>query len=356
MLAEIVQKGFFEPALGLAEAGRRVRLRCARLATLTPLSAAEARGFLVGYDEPELLGVVPVPAGTVNSSYALLLAGRRRFLRIYEEQDAAGAASEAALLAHLATRGVPTPGPLPRKDGGFVGVLLGKPCVLFPWRDGTMRCLAGVTPEDARRVGHALAEVHVAGEGARLPASRFRPEDLTLRLERIAAFHVRAIAELAPPLSSKLRDVAASRNPALPQGLVHGDLFRDNVLWSGDGNLSALLDFESASHGTLAFDLMVTVLAWCFTGGFDGARARAMTAGYEQVRRLTPAERAALAIEGAFAALRFTITRITDDAMRAARLGVPPRRDKDWRRFATRLHALEALGSEGILDLLGLAP
>ena len=101
---------------------------------------------------------------------------------------------------------------------------------------------------------------------------------------------------------------------------------------------------------------MVTILAWCFTDRFDPARGRAMTEGYVSERPLADHEKQGLHAEAQLAALRFTITRITDDAIRAVELGVPPRRDKDWRRFAERTAALDAMGREGLLRLLGLAP
>ena len=127
----------------------------------------------------------------------------------------------------------------------------------------------------------------------------------------------------------------------MPRGLIHGDLFRDNVLWAG-GWIVALLDFESASEGVFAYDLMVTVLAWCFGDGLDLTLMRALIAGYERVRPLSAEERAGLVAEGCAAALRFTITRITDYAMRVTD---GPRVIKDWRRFERRLAQLEGLSA-----------
>jgi homoserine kinase type II len=325
------------------------------MAALTPLSLSDARELLGAYDDRELPGpasglsaVAPVLAGTVNSSYALEIGSSRVFVRIYEEQDDAGARGEARRLEHLAARGVRTPAPTPRRDGAFVGTMHGKPVVLFPWREGRMRCLATVTPADAYRVGVALAELHRAGRDAPRGPGRFEPSDLELRLDRLAVVPFPDIAKQAAPLRAKLASWVAKRDTSLPRGLVHGDLFRDNVLWGDDGEISALLDFESASSGTPAYDLMVTLLAWSFRDALDEAVARALVDGYETVRPLDERERAGLLAEGCIAAIRFTITRLTDAELRAAEAGVPPRRDKDWRRFAMRLATLERLGSAGL--------
>lgn len=289
----------------------------------------------------------------MNSNYALEAGERGRlFLRLYEEQGVDGARRECALLERLAGRGVPTPAPLRRADGEHVSVVRGKPAVLFPWRDGHMRCQAGVTPADAARVGEALARVHVAGAQEPSEPGRFGVEALSARLDRIAASGDPTFAPMVPLLRASLLRVHAARDGSLPRGLTHGDLFRDNVLWAGSGELSALLDFESACDDAFAYDLMVTVLSWCFGDDLDARLASAMREGYERVRPLTEPEKQGLWAEGSFAAVRFTITRITDYAMRTGATG--PRVVKDWGRFAKRFEKLEALGVSGTRVLLGV--
>lgn len=310
------------------------------MALLTPLKLDDARGIARGFGL-EVTRVTPVQGGSVNSNFALETgAGRRVFLRVYEEQNAAGAQRELALLSTLARSGVPTPEPLEAVGGGALGVHRGKPVALFPWVDGAIVCQARVTAAHTAAVGAALARVHQATV-ASAPPGRFERTDLEVRLAR-AAREAPAFEPVTRAIAARLAHFAALRAPGLPSGLIHGDLFRDNVLWHGE-QIAALIDFESASEGAYAYDLMVCVHAWCFGGEFDLALVRALLAGYHAVRRLTPAERAALPVEGAVAALRFATTRITDYSLRAA-AGQPPLRD--YRRFLARLDQIEA----GALD------
>jgi homoserine kinase type II len=224
-----------------------------------------------------------------------------------------------------------------------------RPVALFPWRDGEILCQARVTPEVARRVGEKLAEVHRAGATFGEPRpGRFRIEDLRVRLERIAAARDSALSSMAPAIGAELDRAERVRNPDLPRGIIHGDLFRDNVLWE-NGALVALLDFESACDGPWVYDLMVSVLAWCYASDLDEQLVRAMFAGYSAVRRISPSERAALGVEGRIGALRFTVTRITDFAMRT---GLGERVAKDYRRFWARYQRIDGLGDE----LLGWVP
>jgi len=319
----------------------------------TALSVEEARALGARFGQ-HVTGARGLDAGSVNTSYALTIeGGKRLFLRIYEGANVAVAEREARLLVHLSAHGVPTPRPLPLASGGgsFVAEHAGKPAVLFPWIEGEPICQRGVTEAHTRAVGEALARVHLAGASFDEPlVTRFGPADLAARLARL---HERTdvpeeVRRFLPELDRRLEHLSrVNLGPTLP--VIHADLFRDNVLFQG-GALEALLDFESASSGTAAFDLMVTVLAWCFGDELDRGLARALASGYSAVRPLESDERAALFDAALFAALRFTITRITDYELRPRGLSV----FKDYRRFVARAAAIEALAPRGLVEMLGV--
>ena len=315
------------------------------MAVLTSLDGQDVAALLALYGLDPPRGFEGIAAGSVNSNFAVD-AERRLFLRLYEERDLDGARREGAMLERLAAAGVPTPPPLRRLDGKLVSVVKGKPAALFGWCEGTMRCQAGVSRSDAARVGEALARVHLAGAREAAEQGRFGLPDLLDRVARIGGSGDPVFGPMAPTLRESLEAASAARDPALPRGLTHGDLFRDNVLWAADGHIAALLDFESACADTYTYDLMVTVLSWCFGDGLDAGLASAMRDGYERVRPLSEAEKQGLWADGCFAALRFKVTRITDYAMRTGAHGA--RVVKDWRRFDKRFDELRALGREGL--------
>jgi homoserine kinase type II len=289
------------------------------------------------------VAITPVRRGTVNSSFRLDAASGQLFLRIYEEQGREGAEREVDLLTHLAARGARTPGPRLALDGRAVLEIAGKPAVLFPFIHGDMRCQEAVTPAVARAVGAEVARLNVAARGARPHPCRFDDAQLGRRVDVIAASPLR---ELAGPLRDGLERIRRARRRDLPSGMIHGDVFRDNVLWDVDAP-SAILDFESAGLGAFAYDLAVVILAWTYTDRFEPALMRGVVAGYESVRPLERDEEAGLFDELCFGALRFTITRVTDCALRGDTR-------KDHRRFQARLEALEAMGRRGLSEMLGL--
>ncbi len=325
------------------------------MAILTPLSIDEARvlGNHYGLEVDDVRGI---RTGSVNSNFELATHSGRVFLRIYEEQTADAAAREAALLTYLAGAGVPTPEPLRRVDGsGFISISSGKPVSLFPFRDGEMVCQKSVTETKTHAVGVALGHIHHAGSvlgAARLGGlageSRFGREALRARLVRIGEMTTdREILQVRDELERFLRE-PCDEPQAL--GLIHGDVFRDNVLWQND-RIAAVLDFESASIGSLAFDLIVTVLAWCFASELQQPLARALVAGYRESAPLDRGLTSELFDAGRFACARFTTTRITDFELRPRGATVY----KDFRRWKRRMEQLEALGPGGLSTMLDLA-
>ena len=323
------------------------------MAILTPLALVDvaALGHAYGRDIVAMKGLL---AGSVNSNFALEAAtGERLFLRVYEEQTVETAKREATLLAALARAGVPTPEPFFRTDGaGFISTVRDKPAALFPFIEGEILCQKRVTERAAREVGRSLAEVHAAGREPSLAgcvgATRFDRAGVAARLQSLPT----DVSDDIRAAQRRIARVLASPPPETPvAGVIHGDLFRDNVLFRDTG-IVALLDFESASVGSYAFDLMVTILAWCFGDGLDARLASAMTEGYLAAVRFPPDELARFAQDlypqGLFACARFATTRITDFELRSRDTGIY----KDFRRFLRRMDAIEALGEGGLVTFL----
>jgi homoserine kinase type II len=308
------------------------------VARLTPLSLQQARELGRGFGL-EFASVEALDLGSVNSNFRCVTTdGAHYFCRIYEEQGVAGAEAELLLLRELSDAGVPVALPVPRLSGDAVAIHDGKAVSVYPWLIGVHLCNALVTPDRTRLLGAALARVHSATPRlSALPSGRFGAEGVRQRLLSIEQDTDRFNDEVAL-LRSKLEHYLALREDSLPQGLIHGDLFRDNVLWREE-TLLALLDFESASRGTFVYDIAVCLWAWCYTDALRLDCARAFLDGYQSVRPLQQQEKGALHIEGALACVRFATTRIRDFAMRTAPGDKPGR---DFRRFLQRLADLEA--------------
>jgi homoserine kinase type II len=306
----------------------------------TRLGDAELADIADAFGLGALHRLQPILAGTINSNFVAETERGPWFVRVNEGKSLADVAWEAQLVIALAAAGVATPPPVAALDGRPYAPLGGmdKWVSVFPWRVGRHLGPDEVTVPVAEEFGAALAGLHRAG--LELPAawrrsSIYDHDHLVARHARFATSGEPALARAIEVLRDELAvaTTAAAVRAQATQGIIHGDLFRDNVLWDA-GHIVAILDFEQASGGSLAYDLAVCINDWCWDGAPRLDLAAAMLAGYQRVRPLTAADREAFVIEVRVAAARFTITRITDVYL--ARVYNP---DKDFRAFLARCDA-----------------
>jgi homoserine kinase type II len=296
----------------------------------------------------------PVAAGTINTNVRVETADGTLFLRINEGKTKDDVAREAAIVSHAAAHGVPTPAPLRTRAGEPFAAWKGELASVFPWVPGRTLSRADVTPAHAALVGRALAALHLASAGfTDHRPGRYEPEEIRRRATHVAGLARPELVGAATVLGLALDGLEDERAASLPTGLIHGDLFIDNVLYAdgAEPKLAALLDFEQASWGRLAYDLAVTTLAFGY--GRDDFRAdvtRALLDAYASVRAPTELERHAFGAELRFAACRFAVTRITDVHLKRD-AGAPG--GKDFRRYLARLGSVEVhlATRDGLLDL-----
>lgn len=289
------------------------------MAVYTDVSAEELAAFLADYDLGELLSYKGIAEGVENSNY-LVHASRGYFiLTLYEKR----VRSEdlpffIGLMQHLATRGLTCPQPVPNRRGEALGVLAGRPAAVVTFLEGMW--IRRPAPWHCAALGEALASLHRAG--ADFPLRRINALALAGWRPLYEAAGARADTlqpGLGATIATELEYLEGAWPRGLPAGVIHADLFPDNVFFLGQ-RLSGLIDFYFACTDTLAYDVAICLNAWCFEPdlSFNVTKGRALLQGYDKVRPLSAAEQAALPILSRGAALRFLLTRLVDW------LNVPP--------------------------------
>lgn len=300
------------------------------MSVYTSVSQAELKAWLTCFDVGSLLGFRGISAGIENSNYFVETDRGRFVLTLFEALAPGPLDFYLSLQARLAAAGFPCPQPQTTRDGRLQQPLAGKPAALLSRLPGAPIELAA--PAQCREIGWQLARFH------QLTASfsNFPPHS------RDPAWRRDAAARLAPRLPREQQELMARALavdtalpwPELPQGLIHADLFRDNVLWDGE-QLGGLLDFYFAGRDVLLFDLAVTVNDWCQDeqGRPDPTRETAFLEGYGAERPLTPGEQAVWPAMLASAALRFWLSRL--EVAQAPRSGelVTVKDPEDFRRL-----------------------
>ena len=289
------------------------------MAVYTDVGTDELVAFLANYDLGELKSCKGIAEGVENSNFLLHTAAGHYILTLYEKRvDPRDLPFFIGLMQHLAERGIICPLPIENRNGVALGQLAGRPAAIVSFLEGVWLRRPGV-PHCAE-VGEALAKLHLAGADFGMK----RPNALSVEGWRPLAERAGARADTVAPglaalIAEELNVLERDWPRALPQGVIHADLFPDNVFFLSD-KLSGLIDFYFACTDTLVYDIAVCLNAWCFEpdASFNITKARAMLQRYEAVRPLSADERAAMPLLCRGAALRFLLTRLVDW------LNVPP--------------------------------
>ncbi len=282
------------------------------MAVYTPVSRADLNGFVLAYDLGELLSFTGVEQGVENTNYIVETARGRFVLTLFEKRaKESDLPFFAAAMGHFSAHGVPAPAPVADRAGRFYSSLNARPAALFTFLSGRQRMAP--SGEDCRMMGALNARLHRSAEGFALT----RQNPLSLDGWRALADACRARADEAGPslgalIDDELRFLEGNWPRGLTTGLVHADLFPDNVFFD-DAGVSGVIDFYFACTDLFVYDLAITLNAWAAAAGvWDGDRARALIAGYESIRALPERERTALGICLRAASLRILLTRLHD--------------------------------------------
>jgi homoserine kinase type II len=283
------------------------------MAVYTEVGDDDLERFVAQYDIGKLLACKGIAEGVENSNYLLQTDRGQYILTLYEKRVAkADLPFFLGLMEHLARQGLPCPTPIHGRDGKALRELAKRPAAIVSFLQGMWP--RRVTPEHCGPVGEALARLHLAGANFTIK----RANALSLAGWRTLFEASRARADevkkgLGDDIAKELDYLNAHWPAALPSGVIHADLFPDNVFFLDD-TFSGMIDFYFACNDFLAYDLAVCLNAWCFEAdnSFNATKARRLVAGYRKCREIQPEEIAALPLLARGSALRFLLTRLYD--------------------------------------------
>ena len=314
------------------------------MAVYTDVAADELAEFLFLYDLGELLSYKGIAEGVENSNFLLHTARGYFILTLYEKRVAKNDLPFfLGLMTHLAANGLNCPQPVKNKSGEALGSLCGRPAAIITFLEGVWPRKPNVA--HCAGVGEALAKMHLEGRdfamtrANALSVSGWRP------LFDLAA-------DRADTVQPGLRDLIAREldhlesgvwPKNLPSGVIHADLFPDNVFFLGV-ELSGIIDFTFACNDLFAYDVAICLNAWCFEPdhAFNVTKARVFLSAYGRARKLSEPEQGALPLLARGSALRFLLTRLVDW------LNVPPGalvKPKDPLEYARKLRFHQSVAS-----------
>ena len=279
------------------------------MSVFTTVTSDQLKQWLRAYPLGELLELQGIASGITNTNYFVTTSTGRYVLTLFEEHTAEELPYFLDLMAYLADRGVACPHPVANVEGKHLGELNGKPAAL-------VSCLRGrdvelTSPTHCAEVGRALAEMHIAG--AQFPSLMQNPRGAEWRANTADKVSKFLSAEDQALLTQALALDAKLQLGELPTGVIHADLFRDNVLFDGE-RLGGFIDFYYACNDAWLYDIAIAVNDWCVTpeGNVDAEREQSLLQAYSEVRPFNEAERNTWPDVLQVAALRFWLSRLKD--------------------------------------------
>jgi len=319
------------------------------MAVYTEISDDDLRAFVAGYAIGEVLSCKGIAEGVENSNFLLVTDQGPFILTLYEKRvDANDLPFFLGLTEHLSANGVLCPTPVHSRNGEVLRELSDRPAAIVTFLTGMWP--RRIQNHHCSELGRAMAELHVVGADFKLT----RPNALSVAswrplLETCAGRGEEVLPGITAKLNVELDELEAQWPTDLPAGVIHADLFPDNVFFR-DEQLSGLIDFYFACNDQFAFDLAICLNAWCFErdGDFNITKARKMLRGYRKVRDLTDAEMQALPLLARGAAMRFLLTRLYDWLNTPSNAMVTP---KDPLEYFNKLRFHKAVTGPGAYGL-----
>jgi homoserine kinase type II len=279
------------------------------MSVFTTVNEDQASAWLQNYPIGQLTELRGIASGIENTNYFLSTNQGKYVLTLFEILTADELPYFLNLMHHLASQGVPCPLPIANQQGELLGALNGKPASIVTRLSGAS--LTTPTATQCAAIGATLAQIHIAGKN--FPMQRDNERSATWWKAISPQLLPFLDTEAAQLLQAEIKFQALHRLQDLPRGVIHADLFRDNVLFDGD-TVSGVIDFYFACNDTWLYDIAITVNDWCVTatGELDEAHTKAFLQAYHNVRPFTAIERGAWPITLRAAALRFWVSRLYD--------------------------------------------
>ncbi len=303
------------------------------MAVYTEVSFEDLEEILADYDLGAPLSFKGIAEGVENSNYYLQTERGSFILTLYEKRVRVDDLPFfLGLLEHLASRGIPCPLPVRSKTGAQSTQINGRPAAVLTFLNGLS--LRRPENEHCAAAGAALATLHTAGQDFALT----RPNALGIGGWGELATQCIPRADsvqsgLGKLIETTLRKLQVQWPRALPSGVIHADLFPDNVLFM-NGEVSGLIDFYFACNDAYAYDLGIMLNAWCFEadGAYNVTKGKSLISAYRKTRTLSDVELDALPVLARGSALRFLLTRLYDWLNHDPSALVRPKDPRDYSR------------------------
>ncbi len=286
------------------------------MAVYTKLNQNKIEQILSNYNLGKLDSFKGIEEGIENTNYFLLVNKKKFILTVYEKRvKSEDLPFFSDLMSILNKANFKCPAPICNNKNNTITDFEGKKLMIVSFLEGKAK--QNLSPANCKSIGIEIAKMHNLTKNLRLK----RKNDLSINSWRklfntVKDKCTKIHKDLPKLIEQNLNDVEKNWPKNLPQGIIHADLFHDNIFFIKD-KFSGVIDFYFSCEDFFAFEIAICFNALCFDGlknnlSFNVTKAKNFIDGYTSVRTLTDEEKSNIKVLSQGAALRFLLTRVFD--------------------------------------------
>ena len=286
------------------------------MAVYTKLSENNLKDFFSKYNLGKLLKFHGIQEGIENSNYFVKTDSGKFILTIYEKRvEEKDLPFFMGLMKNIFNENFPSPEPIINKNGNYITEIFGKKAAVVSFLEGTSK--KNLTPDNCYEVGIYTAKLHMITKNLNIKrTNRLSVNSWRLIYRKIQRDCSKIYPDLTKIIERNLEIIEDKWPKNIPRGIIHADLFPDNIFFKGS-KLTGIIDFYFSCYDFYALEIAICLNALCFEGknenlSFNVTKAKKFIDGYSSIRKLTEEEKESLKILCHGAAMRFLLTRVFD--------------------------------------------
>ena len=286
------------------------------MAVYTKLSENNLKDFFSKYNLGKLLKFQGIQEGIENSNYFVKTDSGKFILTVYEKRvEEKDLPFFMGLMKNIFNKNFPSPEPIINKNGNYITEIFGKKAAVVSFLEGTSK--KNLTPGNCHEVGIYTAKLHTITKNLNIKrTNRLSVNSWRLIYRKIQRDCSKIYPDLTKIIERNLEVIEDKWPKNIPRGIIHADLFPDNIFFKGS-KLTGIIDFYFSCYDFYALEIAICLNALCFEGknenlSFNVTKAKKFIDGYSSIRKLTEEEKESLKILCHGAAMRFLLTRVFD--------------------------------------------